>query len=46
LAAAWDLMLAALAVVGLDDIHEMNGIKTTLAVLINGVALVAFVVSG
>ncbi len=39
-------MLAALAVAGLDDIHEMNGIKTTLAVLINGVALVAFVVSG
>ena len=40
------MMLAALAVAGLDDIHEMNGIKTTLAVLINGVALVAFVVSG
>ena len=40
------MMLASLSVSGLTDIHEMNGIKTVLAVAINGVALAAFVVAG
>jgi uncharacterized protein len=40
------MMLAALSVAGLTNIHEMNGLKTLLAVAINGVALVAFVADG
>jgi uncharacterized membrane protein YfcA len=30
----------------MTDIHEMNGIKTLLAVAINGVALVEFIANG
>ncbi len=40
------MMLAAMAVAGMTDIHEMNGLKTMLAIAINGVALAAFIVSG
>jgi len=40
------MMLAALAVAGMTDMHEMNGLKTMLAIAINGVALAAFIVSG
>lgn len=40
------MMLAAFSVAGMTDIHEMNGIKTLLAVAINGVALVEFIVNG
>lgn len=40
------LMLATLALMGLENIHEMNAIKTLLATLINGIALVAFAVAG
>lgn len=40
------LMLAALAVMGLHDIHQMNGLKTLLGSSINGVAVVVFVASG
>jgi uncharacterized membrane protein YfcA len=40
------MMLAGLAVAGMSDIHEMNGLKTLLAVVINGVALVEFVAKG
>ena len=40
------MMLAALAVVGLTDIHEMNGLKNVLAVAINGVAVVYFAARG
>jgi uncharacterized membrane protein YfcA len=40
------LMLAALSILGLTDIHEMNGVKNTLALLINGVAAVYFALSG
>lgn len=36
------LMLAALSLMGLEDIHEMNALKTLLATLINGIAVVAF----
>jgi uncharacterized protein len=37
------MMLAALAVLGLTDIHQMNGLKNLLAILINGVAAAYFV---
>ena len=40
------MMLAALAVLGLTDIHEMNGLKNVLAILINGVAAVYFMAQG
>ncbi len=40
------MMLAALAVLGLTDIHEMNGLKNVLAIVINGVAAVYFMVQG
>ena len=40
------MMLAAFSVAGMADIHEMNGIKTLLAVAINGVALVEFIADG
>jgi len=40
------LMLAALAVMGMSDIHVMNGLKTLLASCINGVAVVTFVIAG
>lgn len=37
------LMLSSLALMGLGDIHRMNGLKTILAALINGVSVVIFV---
>ena len=40
------MMLAALAILGLTDIHQMNGLKNLLAILINGVAAVYFVTQG
>jgi hypothetical protein len=40
------MMLAALAVLGLTDIHQMNGLKNLLAILINGVAAVYFMTKG
>lgn len=40
------LMLAALAILGHDDIHQMNGLKNVLAVSINAVASVYFVMAG
>jgi uncharacterized membrane protein YfcA len=40
------MMLAALAVLGLTDIYQMNGLKNLLAVVINGVAAFYFVVQG
>jgi len=40
------LMLAALAVMGHTDIHQMNGVKNVLAVCINGIAAAYFVFSG
>jgi len=40
------LMLAALSIMGHTDIHRMNGVKNLLAVCINGIAAVYFVVSG
>ncbi len=40
------LMLAALSMMGMTNIHAMNGLKTILSTLINGVAVVAFIVAG
>lgn len=40
------LMLAALGVLGVGDLHEMNGLKNVLAVCINGVAAIYFAASG
>jgi uncharacterized protein len=37
------MMLAYLAAIGMTNIHAMNGLKSLLAVIINGVAIVAFV---
>lgn len=37
------LMLSALAMMGLGDIHRMNALKTLLASTINGVAVVIFI---
>jgi uncharacterized membrane protein YfcA len=36
------LMLAALGVLGLTDIHQMNGLKNFFALCINGVAAIYF----
>jgi uncharacterized membrane protein YfcA len=40
------LMLAALGLLGFTDIHRMNALKNLLAICINGVAAVYFIVSG
>jgi uncharacterized membrane protein YfcA len=36
------LMLAALGLIGLTDLHQMNGLKNILAVAINGIAAIYF----
>ena len=38
------LMLAALSILGLEDIHEMNSLKVILAGAINGIAAIYFIV--
>lgn len=40
------LMLAALGVMGMENIHEMNAVKNALATCINGVAVVIFILRG
>jgi uncharacterized membrane protein YfcA len=40
------LMLAALGLLGLNDIHQMNGMKNFFAVCINGIAALYFAISG
>jgi uncharacterized protein len=40
------LMLAALGLIGLTDLHQMNGLKNILAICINGVAAVYFIFAG
>jgi uncharacterized protein len=37
------LMLSLLALLGMDDIHAMNGMKTLLVSVANGVAIITFV---
>jgi uncharacterized membrane protein YfcA len=40
------LMLSGLALMGLSNIHAMNGLKTLLNVAINGISVAVFVASG
>ena len=40
------LMLAALGLIGLTDLYQMNGLKNLLAICINGVATIYFAISG
>jgi uncharacterized protein len=40
------LMLSGLALMGIADIHHMNGLKTVLATIINGLATAMFVING
>jgi len=40
------VMLAMLAALGMTDIHAMNALKSVLGFVINGVAVVTFVVAG
>jgi uncharacterized membrane protein YfcA len=40
------LMLAAFSLMGMTNMHAMNGFKAIFTTLINGVAVVAFVVAG
>ncbi len=40
------LMLAALGIMGLTDIHQMNGLKNIFAGCINGVAAAYFILTG
>lgn len=40
------MMLAALAILGLADIHQMNALKNLLAIVINGVAALYFATQG
>ncbi len=40
------VMLAILNLMGMQNIHEMNALKTLLATCINGIAVVAFVIAG
>jgi uncharacterized membrane protein YfcA len=37
------MMLAVLSLLGMADVHRMNALKTALATLVNGVAVVAFI---
>lgn len=40
------VMLAMLAALGMNDIHAMNALKSVLGFVINGVAVVTFVIAG
>src|SRR5947207_2250149 len=40
------LMLATLAMMGIENVHVMNGLKTVLQTCINGVAVVTFIIVG
>src|SRR5262249_5843629 len=40
------LVLAALELMGMEQIHEMNALKALLTSVINGVAIVAFIAAG
>jgi uncharacterized membrane protein YfcA len=44
-AGAGIMMLAMLAVLGMQNIHEMNGVKTLLATVGNGVAVATFILA-
>jgi uncharacterized membrane protein YfcA len=40
------LMLAALGLIGMRDLHQMNGLKNLLAICINGIAAIYFALLG
>src|SRR3989442_15473901 len=40
------MILASLGVMGMDNIHQMNGLKTVLQSSINGVAVITFIIAG
>lgn len=40
------LMLSMLSLMGLSNIHQMNGLKTLLATVINGIAVLTFILAG
>jgi len=40
------MMLAIMSLQGMDNLHAMNGVKTLLAVVINGLAVLIFVMAG
>lgn len=40
------MMMASLSIMGLRDIHRINGLKTALALSVNGIALVFFALRG
>ena len=40
------LVLSLLALLGMEDIHAMNGVKVLLVSVVNGVAMVTFIVAG
>lgn len=40
------LMLASLSLMGLRDIHRMNALKTVLGFIVNGTALIYFILKG
>jgi uncharacterized membrane protein YfcA len=40
------LMLSALAIMGMEDVHRMNAVKTLLNLVINGTSVLVFVASG
>jgi len=40
------VMLAMLAVLGMTDIHAMNALKSLMAFVVNGIAVVTFIVAG
>jgi uncharacterized protein len=44
-AGAGILFLSLLAILGLDNIHAMNGMKTLLVSVVNGVAIVTFILA-
>jgi uncharacterized protein len=40
------MMLASLGLMGMENIHEMNALKTVLQASINGVAVITFIIAG
>ena len=40
------LMLAVLGILGMENIHEMNALKTLLTSFVNGVAVITFAIAG
>jgi uncharacterized membrane protein YfcA len=40
------MMMASLSIMGLRDLHRINGLKTALAVSVNGIALIYFALRG